>query len=184
MNKIKAALFHQSGRSMIEMLGVLAIIGVLSVGGLAGYNMAMRKIRNNRVIEELQLVIQQTTPLMDTLSELKEGNIFPGIDTSALKQAALACSSSVQITGPTKGNVNGYSLFNFFFTNLSADLCRTLVMTDIPTASFCARSGNSCEGSVFIYPNTPAALTLCSPDEDGIVKKTILLRLFTREEKN
>ena len=26
----------QSGRSMVEMLGVLAIIGVLSVGGIAG----------------------------------------------------------------------------------------------------------------------------------------------------
>ena len=30
-----------SGRSMIEMLGVLAIIGVLSVGGIAGYSKAM-----------------------------------------------------------------------------------------------------------------------------------------------
>ena len=27
---------HESGRSMIEMLGVLAIIGVLSVGGIQG----------------------------------------------------------------------------------------------------------------------------------------------------
>ena len=27
----------QSGRSMVEMLGVLAIIGVLSVGGISGY---------------------------------------------------------------------------------------------------------------------------------------------------
>ncbi len=34
----------QSGRSMIEMLGVLPIISVLSVGGLAGYNVAMGKI--------------------------------------------------------------------------------------------------------------------------------------------
>ena len=31
----------QSGKSMIEMLGVLAIIGVLSVGGIAGYSKAM-----------------------------------------------------------------------------------------------------------------------------------------------
>ena len=38
----------QLGRSMIEMLGVLAIIGVLSVGGLAGYSKAMHinKINN------------------------------------------------------------------------------------------------------------------------------------------
>ena len=33
----------QSGRSMIEMLGVLAIIGVLSVGGISGYSKAMAK---------------------------------------------------------------------------------------------------------------------------------------------
>lgn len=35
--------FNQSGRSMIEMLGVLAIIAVLSVGGIAGYSKAMQQ---------------------------------------------------------------------------------------------------------------------------------------------
>ncbi|MBE6449422.1 MAG: hypothetical protein E7013_01820 [Alphaproteobacteria bacterium] len=39
------------GRSMIEMLGVLAIIGVLSIGGLAGYTMAMNRHRANSVLE-------------------------------------------------------------------------------------------------------------------------------------
>lgn len=34
----------QHGRSMVEMLGVLAIIGVLSIGGIAGYRYAMRQI--------------------------------------------------------------------------------------------------------------------------------------------
>ncbi len=41
----------QSGRSMIEMLGVLAIIGVLSVGGIAGYSKAMMKYRINKTID-------------------------------------------------------------------------------------------------------------------------------------
>ena len=41
----------QSGRSMIEMLGVLAIIGVLSIGGLAGYTMAMNRHRANQVLD-------------------------------------------------------------------------------------------------------------------------------------
>ena len=39
-----------SGRSMIEMLGVLAIIGVLSVGGIAGYTKAMEKIHVNKIV--------------------------------------------------------------------------------------------------------------------------------------
>ena len=45
----------QSGRSMIEMLGVLAIIGVLSVGGIAGYSKAMTKYRINKTIEQITL---------------------------------------------------------------------------------------------------------------------------------
>ena len=42
---------NESGRSMVEMLGVLAIIGVLSVGGIAGYTMAMNRYRANEVID-------------------------------------------------------------------------------------------------------------------------------------
>ena len=34
-------MYTQSGRSMVEMLGVLAIIGVLSVGAIAGYSKAI-----------------------------------------------------------------------------------------------------------------------------------------------
>lgn len=41
----------QNGRSMIEMLGVLAIIGVLSIGGLAGYTMAMNRHRANTILD-------------------------------------------------------------------------------------------------------------------------------------
>ena len=41
----------ESGRSMVEMLGVLAIIGVLSVGGIAGYSLSMRRHRANGVVD-------------------------------------------------------------------------------------------------------------------------------------
>ena len=41
-----------SGRSMVEMLGVLAIIGVLSVGAIAGYSKAMNKYRLNKMVEQ------------------------------------------------------------------------------------------------------------------------------------
>ena len=37
-----------TGRSMVEMLGVLAIIGVLSVGAIAGYSKAMMKYKLNK----------------------------------------------------------------------------------------------------------------------------------------
>ena len=45
------------GRSMIEMLGVLAIVGVLSVGGIAGYSKAMEKFKINKLINEYNMLI-------------------------------------------------------------------------------------------------------------------------------
>ena len=44
---------NESGRSMVEMLGVLAIIGVLSIGGIAGYTMAMNKYRANEIVNAI-----------------------------------------------------------------------------------------------------------------------------------
>ena len=41
------------GRSMIEMLGVLAIIGVLSVGGIAGYSKAMEQYKIIKSVDYL-----------------------------------------------------------------------------------------------------------------------------------
>ena len=41
----------ESGRSMVEMLGVLAIIGVLSIGGIAGYVLSMNRYRANAMLD-------------------------------------------------------------------------------------------------------------------------------------
>ena len=54
MQKVKS---FELGRSMIEMLGVLAIIGVLSVGGIAGYSKAMEKFKINKTIEQYNYLI-------------------------------------------------------------------------------------------------------------------------------
>ena len=48
---------NQTGRSMIEMLGVLAIIGVLSAAGLAGYSKAMAKHKMNRTINQMVQIV-------------------------------------------------------------------------------------------------------------------------------
>ena len=45
-----------AGRSMVEMLGVLAIIGVLSVGAITGYSKAMMKYKLNKQTEQLNTV--------------------------------------------------------------------------------------------------------------------------------
>ena len=67
---------NQSGRSMIEMLGVLAIIGVLSVGGIAGYSKAMLKYKTNKTIDEVTML---TTNIRTLYAQQK---VFTGLDTS------------------------------------------------------------------------------------------------------
>ena len=47
---------YEKGRSMVEMLGVLAIIGVLSVGGIYGYSVAMRSNRVNEIAHAVSML--------------------------------------------------------------------------------------------------------------------------------
>ena len=47
---------NETGRSMVEMLGVLAIIGVLSIGSIQGYTYAMNKYRANHVLMAMAII--------------------------------------------------------------------------------------------------------------------------------
>ncbi|MBR4926856.1 MAG: hypothetical protein IKY98_00870 [Alphaproteobacteria bacterium] len=47
--------YNQSGRSMVEILGAIAIIGVLSIGGIIGYSYGMDKYRANQAIHQITL---------------------------------------------------------------------------------------------------------------------------------
>ena len=66
---------NQSGRSMIEMLGVLAIIGVLSVGGIAGYSKAMTKYRINKTIDQITQISQNVRMLYGKQRQKNYGNL-------------------------------------------------------------------------------------------------------------
>jgi len=69
---------HQYGRSMIEMLGVLAIVGILSVGAISGYAKAMRKYKINRLKDEYVLFIQNV--LQYNSAWQKEAKRHPDIE--------------------------------------------------------------------------------------------------------
>ena len=47
----------ERGRSMVEMLGVIAIIGVLSLAGLAGYQKAMAKHKMNKTVNQMAQIV-------------------------------------------------------------------------------------------------------------------------------
>ena len=82
---------NQIGRSMVEMLGVLAIVGVLSVGGIAGYSKAMEKFKINKTAEQIShiatnirtLYAQQTSYNgLDGLNAIKMGVVPDSLITS------------------------------------------------------------------------------------------------------
>ncbi len=84
----------QFGRSMIEMIGVLAIIGVLSVGAIAGYSKAMLKYKLNRQSAQYnQLLasvykyygrwgdfegIEDMLPILTSLNEIPKKMVYNG----------------------------------------------------------------------------------------------------------
>ncbi len=62
------------GRSMIEMLGVLAIVGVLSVGGIAGYSKAMMKWKINKMIEDYTMLMTGLMEYQESLFKTYTGD--------------------------------------------------------------------------------------------------------------
>ena len=62
---------NQLGRSMVEMLGVLAIIGVLSVGAISGYSNAMTKHKLNKQTEQIGSIIDNVHINMEALKRSK-----------------------------------------------------------------------------------------------------------------
>ena len=62
------------GRSMVEMLGVLAIIGVLSVGAIAGYNKAMMKYKLNKHAEQINTVINAVARNIHSFDNIQTAN--------------------------------------------------------------------------------------------------------------
>ncbi len=76
-----------SGRSMVEMLGVLAIIGVLSVGAISGYSKAMEKYKINKFVNSYSILITNLLQykdsfiheknMFDITSTLQKLNLFP-----------------------------------------------------------------------------------------------------------
>ena len=66
------------GRSMIEMLGVLAIVGVLSVGGIAGYSKAMQKFKIDKAIGEYSVLIFGLIDQIESFHSIT-GSLYVGV---------------------------------------------------------------------------------------------------------
>ncbi len=116
---------NQKGRSMIEMLGVLAIIGVLSVGGIAGYSKAMAKFRANKTIDQISHIVANVRILFGSQKNYTDLGDGTGASATAPKgNAYLLANANIlpdemrQNTGEVKADatmdktfINPYSGF-------------------------------------------------------------------------
>ncbi|MCM1323742.1 MAG: hypothetical protein NC218_06235 [Acetobacter sp.] len=131
---------NQSGRSMIEMLGVLAIVGVLSVGGIAGYSKAMSKAKTNHFIS------QSSELVMNIRNLYISQHSFEGLNNEALINTGFVPTEMLnQDTSPHSirhafsGNVIVYEskisnglpkAFEIYFTGLEHQACLLLATMD------------------------------------------------------
>ena len=101
---------NQNGRSMVEMLGVLAIIGVLSVGSISGYASAMRKYRVNKHAEMFNMLLSNALQISGSIKASTSGFIYYN---SLLDKAKLLPDGIVYKNERwSGGNKNGTNVYN------------------------------------------------------------------------
>lgn len=132
---------NENGRSMVEMLGVLAIIGVLSVGGIAGYSKAMNKYKINKTTDQVSMLVANIRTLFSS-----QGN-YEGLNNAqAIKFGVVpndmynAASTSSDIKNAFGGDVfiaasggrqaNDNEAFVVVYSGLSAEACVTIATGD------------------------------------------------------
>ena len=128
---------EQSGRSMVEMLGVLAIIGVLSVGGIAGYSKAMTKFKINKSMDQISMLVANIRTLFSgqrNYSGLSNANaisfgIIPGEMDGGGAVITNAFAGDVTL-GTTGVNGNADAGFTIKYEGLGQEACVTMATSD------------------------------------------------------
>ena len=138
----------QFGRSMIEMLGVLAIIGVLSIGGLLGYRRAVNNHQANVILDDVNrfafVILERSGLALDAeidKGDFKESGIYTlegyqdiepnqfsitvsdvpeGVCEALLPKAAVEYAVRVKEHGSDSGTL--YDLFHTDLCNGSNDI--------------------------------------------------------------
>ena len=116
---------------MVEMLGVLAIIGVLSVGGIAGYSKAMAKYKTTQTLDQLTMLVANIRTAFSSATSYED------LDTANARNWGLASADMHSTTagelvnpflgdvkiGPAKGNGVANLGFAVQYEGLPRDAC-------------------------------------------------------------
>ena len=89
----------EKGRSMVEMLGVLAIIGVLSVGAISAYSKAMFKYKLNKQRGQINQIMMSLIEYRSIFTSVNHGeSIVPTlIKLNALPKEMIKPTSSTNL---------------------------------------------------------------------------------------
>lgn len=133
--------YNENGRSMVEMLGVLAIIGVLSVGGIAGYSKAMNKYKINKTTDQVSMLVANIRTLFSTQgnyrglsnSQAKKFGVVPNdmYTNAADENIKNAFNGDVVIASArARKDVNQPDAFIVAYDGLSNEACVTIATGD------------------------------------------------------
>lgn len=151
---------NESGRSMVEMLGVLAIVGVLSIGGIAGYSKAMAKFKVNKTLDQISMIITNVRTTFGNQSS------YDGLN-NANAIAYEIVGNDINQDGTLKNAFNGNVLINavcedgtycpefiIVYSGLEKSACATIASSDW--------GGSAASGLV--------SMTIGATGEDGAIE--------------
>ena len=128
---------QESGRSMVEMLGVLAIVGVLSVGGIAGYSQAMAKFKVTKAMDQVQTIITNMRTLYAS------SRTYSALTAATANSVGILTSETYTGTGTRGINPFGGDIvfgvgssfgtnrsFTIEYTNLTPEACVKIATAD------------------------------------------------------
>lgn len=124
---------YEYGRSMLEMMGVLTVIAMISVGGMVGYSKMMSQYRINKAIEQIEAMATQIS------AAGIEANSYAGLTTEKAFKLGLIpsgiarkkSSDDYEFINPFGGNVeinpaDNNLKYTITYTELPDDACMVL----------------------------------------------------------
>ncbi|MBR3676426.1 MAG: type II secretion system protein [Alphaproteobacteria bacterium] len=194
---------NQSGRSMIEMLGVLAIIGVLTAGGLTIVGKARHQQELTQLLSETAEIVSSIKKMAcdyddgyaSYVNMLCQSNGQPNGTTCTIsgKDSYITTSSDAKVKAipdPATLTTEGVNYFDVEISEISKDACVYLASSDWGRrntngflGAYSDASGKPSSASPNDEPIDPVlALSYCA-EEDGVIKKPLHL-LFLACQKN
>ena len=145
---------NEQGRTMLEMLGVVAIMGIITYGAITGINYGMTSYKISQTYNEVQNMIEGVQDLYSwsktypdsgkMMDAIKNNDVFPGIATGTGADQYFKGQFGKVNVQPIDGGYN----FAVYYFGIKGDDCERLMNLDWETSFIEAQVIKStCEGA-------------------------------------